>query len=380
MGLIANDTFTGTNGTNLTAHTLDSGGSWTAVSGTVTLNASNQATNTVNTAWYVTSTSASDVQIKLDVSTLATGYTGIIFRYQDSSNFLMCMIDAADFSPAKLTIWKRVGGSSSIVTSGTFVGVPATIVLTAVGTSITATDGTNTISATVSNFVSNTSHGLYFAGGAGGVVDNFKVYNVLSVTLTPNAVAQVASVSGSAVGTSPWNQIDNVKVEDATNGSLVGDADCALTSAYSYVMKCSNFNAGTAISADSSIIGIQVQIKKQMFSSGSATAAVTDTIVRLAYSAAAVGNDKSDPLAWPTNLTTEAYGGVADTWGWAGMSTAKILDPSFAVWLQVFNGVNAGDAAVDVVKVVLTYTPAVIPTFFAAECPFITRRIEMTPY
>lgn len=381
MGLLANDTFSGTNGTNLTAHTLDSGGAWTAQSGTVTLNGSNQATNTVNTALYTTPTSASDVRISLDLTTLAAGYTGIILRWQDSSNYIFCVVDVADGPPTRLSIWKRVAGSNSAVVLGTWVGVPATIVVTAIGSSITMSDGTNSISATISNFSTQTTHGLYFAGGSGGVVDNFQVYNIMSVTLTPNSVANI--VSGSINFNLYWSPTDAVKVEDgtvATAGTLSGSNSSLSTS---YSLACTNFNAGSVIDSGASIFGFQVGVKKRSSSIGSLASSITDSQLQLAFGGSAVGTNKADSsTVWPGSLAFEYYGGPADTFGWVGFTTANVLDSTFGVRVQAHNANGSGDgsASIDVVTMTFYYSPSSLPTFFQAVCPMIIRKLDLVPY
>lgn len=378
MSVIANDTFTGTNGTNLTAHPLDSGGSWSAASGTATLNASNQATNTTNTAWYTTSTSASDVQITLDISTLAAGYTGVILRFQDSSNFIWCVIDKADFTPAKLAIWTRIAGSNSLKASATFVGVTATVTITALGTSITMSDGTNSCSATISNFSTQTTHGLYFSGGAGGVVDNFKVYNLTSVTLTPNTIAQTNNGNATLVS---WQSVGNAAIEDGSTAF----APLTATNPISYYMLCRNFNAASVISADATILGIQVGVKKQVTFTGSVSPTIIDSVVQLIFDGGTlptVGSSKADTsTAWPSSLTFEYYGGPSDTWSWGGISTANVLSSTFGVTVRANDsGGTSATANVDVVNMTIYYTPAAAPNFFQPWCPTVVRRTELVGY
>lgn len=176
---LAKDTFTGTNGTAITSHTMDVGSGWTLQLGNSATIQNNQATNPVNTCWATTTSSASNIHISLDIIVLAPGGTGIIFRFTDTNNFLFTIVSSG--TPNTLDIWQRVSGSNSRLATGSVVAVPFTMSLTVNGTSITLTDGTNIVTATSSTNSSTTTHGIYFSGGASGTVDNFNLFSLVLI-------------------------------------------------------------------------------------------------------------------------------------------------------------------------------------------------------
>lgn len=82
------DTFTDTDGTNLTAHTSDSGGSWTAQSGAITI-LSNQAQINASEI-YTYSVTSVDGFLRMSFNNTAGSGTRsafLVFRWADSSNY-----------------------------------------------------------------------------------------------------------------------------------------------------------------------------------------------------------------------------------------------------------------------------------------------------
>lgn len=106
------DTFTDTAGTNLNAHTSDSGNSWTARAGTITISAGNQATVNASELYTYTITSA-DGFIRASF-TNATGSgtrsAFLVFRWADASSYWFVEY-SRETSSVKL--FKRVAGANT---------------------------------------------------------------------------------------------------------------------------------------------------------------------------------------------------------------------------------------------------------------------------
>lgn len=85
------DTFTGTNGTDLTAHTTDTGQTWVGDLGTITIS-SNKAVpsnGTTRLNQYHIATSVSDVTIQADLNYdgSSTRYARLVARLTDTNNY-----------------------------------------------------------------------------------------------------------------------------------------------------------------------------------------------------------------------------------------------------------------------------------------------------
>lgn len=125
MSTIAQDTFTGTNGTDLSAHSLDVGGSWTEItgfSGVIALNGSGICRNTGTTdgAYGVfTVTAVADMDVQADFipqrGTGAAGNYGVLGRVQSGANTYYWFI--YDNPNTRWAIYKVVSGSPSLLNS-----------------------------------------------------------------------------------------------------------------------------------------------------------------------------------------------------------------------------------------------------------------------
>jgi len=106
---IENDTFTDTAGTNLNAHASDSGGSWTARAGTITISVGNQATvNAAELYTYSVTSVAGFIRASFTNSTgSGTRSAFLVFRWVDSSNYWFVEWSRETTS---IKLFKRVAG------------------------------------------------------------------------------------------------------------------------------------------------------------------------------------------------------------------------------------------------------------------------------
>src|SRR5262245_3649521 len=108
------DAFTGADGTNLTAHAMDVGGGWTAVSGVAKLLGNRANADTVGAdgkGTYQADAGRSDVTVQATVNLAgASNECGLVFRYQDASNFWALSGYAGD---GKLYLYEVNGGATT---------------------------------------------------------------------------------------------------------------------------------------------------------------------------------------------------------------------------------------------------------------------------
>lgn len=173
---LLSDHFTDTNGTNLTAHTMDVGAGWTAQVGTITIQ-SNAAIASGANAEYVADAGQSDVTLTCTLLPVGgTAEVACIFREQDSSNFWAVSGYAGD---GKLYLYHNVAGSltstdngAASVTNG--VSFVLTVVLS--GSSIVIKkDGATIITKTDATFQTATKFGLRLWSGTSSTWDDFLV-------------------------------------------------------------------------------------------------------------------------------------------------------------------------------------------------------------
>jgi hypothetical protein len=180
------DQFIDTNGTALTAHTMDIGPGWTSLVGTWQINASNQATQTAAGTGYKSvdsDSTKSDVTVTCDLTTAAGGTyaPGILARVQDGSNWLSGFID----SDGHLYIHELNAGTDTIRASVAFTsasGNTYTVKLVCSGTNLTFSQGATSCSYGSESFLQTaTKCGLTeFTGFGyvnGNLFKNFKVTN-----------------------------------------------------------------------------------------------------------------------------------------------------------------------------------------------------------
>jgi hypothetical protein len=93
--ILLEDLFAGTSGTNLTAHTMNVGPGWTALTGGFTLNGSGSAVPTSSSPCIDTSNAGQgdmDASVTVNASVL-NNYPSVLVRVQDANNFFMAGLD-----------------------------------------------------------------------------------------------------------------------------------------------------------------------------------------------------------------------------------------------------------------------------------------------
>lgn len=118
---VNNSTFTGTNGTAITSYSPVTGGNWSVMNGTWTIQSNRiEATGTGDLATYVNSNYA-DVQVSVDVVTPGTVTqlrNGLILRRSDDNNFVRVRLfqdDVSQLNQDEIEILETIGGSGAVV-------------------------------------------------------------------------------------------------------------------------------------------------------------------------------------------------------------------------------------------------------------------------
>lgn len=96
---LASDTFTGSNGTGLDAHTMDTGAGWTEVSGTWTIESNATQNGTTSAGGYIAVTDVGSADFVATVRAKITNASGnaiggLIFRYQDTTHYWIAQYSA----------------------------------------------------------------------------------------------------------------------------------------------------------------------------------------------------------------------------------------------------------------------------------------------
>lgn len=175
------DTFTGTDGTNLAAHTPDIGGAWTVSAGTITIQ-SNRAASSASGAGNGALIESGQANIVITGTvrwTDGTGGlgTGFYFRATDISNLWLVEIE----NTSTITIYDRQAGTFTLRASASVAAISANtdypIRITASGNTITAVWNNNeTINFTSSFNNTATQVGLRLSDTLGiAAADNFLV-------------------------------------------------------------------------------------------------------------------------------------------------------------------------------------------------------------
>lgn len=179
--LLFSDLFNGVNTTPLQSHTPDIGENWTIVNGAWTINTNAaRSTGSASAPLYdftIIDAGKADVAIRSNVSIIAAGFSGVIFRYTDSTHFWAALLNATTdtFQLYEYSAGFVLRDSASIALSS---GVPYQIDITCNGENITATlDGANEVTYTSSANQSATKHGMRADGPAVFFMD-FKVADV----------------------------------------------------------------------------------------------------------------------------------------------------------------------------------------------------------
>ncbi len=181
------DTFTDTNGTNLTAHTSDSGATWVAEAGTIVINSNVAKINAVERYSYT----VTDKDGFARVAVKGSGTVFLFFRYVDTNNYWFVEFDTvAD----DVTLFKKVAGAvTSMGISDLSVGSGfATIAASFVGDEIIVYHGTGqspsnlipVIRVSDSDLNTNVKVGIGSRSSSSFDLDDFKFYQSVPADIT----------------------------------------------------------------------------------------------------------------------------------------------------------------------------------------------------
>ena len=177
-----------------------------------------------------------------------------------------------------------------------------------------------------------------------------------AATAGPN-LAGTGATAGSCNGSTTfcWTSPGNITASDGVNAQVVLGASGA-----SNELQGTNF--GFAIPAGSTINGITVEIKKQAVSGPGNP---TDVDVTILKGGVATGTNLGHTGAgngWLSAGGIDTYGGTSSLWGttWA---PADINAANFGVQISCveWTGASTTTAAVDFIRITITYTPAAAP-------------------
>jgi len=174
------DLFAGTNGTNLTAHTMNTGPGWTQLSGGFTLNGSGQAVPTgAGVCLDVASAGQSDMDVSATVQASAlTPIAGIALRVQDASNYFQAILDFSG-NGYGFSLFEISGGAAfqrAFFSISPSTGTPYTLRCSAKGTLFTGyLNGVSEWTYTSSDFQTQQNAGLRNNLATAMVYSNFQV-------------------------------------------------------------------------------------------------------------------------------------------------------------------------------------------------------------
>jgi hypothetical protein len=176
-GVLLKDTFTDTDGTLLTAHTMDVGPGWTQPSGSAWEIRSNQANHLSSDQQVRVYSDAGKANVTYTLDVVLSSFEfGVVFRFIDSANYWYVYY-ACNYGGSQL--WKRVSGVKTSVATGTNTWTPGatyTITVTLAGDSISVaiTNGT-TLTATDAAHNTGTKYGFFTQYWGSPWFDNFLV-------------------------------------------------------------------------------------------------------------------------------------------------------------------------------------------------------------
>lgn len=211
MTLLINDAFTDADGTLLASHapgTNVPGNPWVQQSGAWTIDAARGVARTNGDGVATIDSGVADVDLSINVR-CSDGYTrgGIVFRWQDATNYLRLYLDE---NLDTLVLQKKVAGVVTTIANPAFVVATAffyDVRVIAVGSSIKChAGGTLLIDTTVSEFSTETEHGLYANGSNSTYFNTFSAALVVpSASVDENGYdVRVTHVGSATTGTSGY--------------------------------------------------------------------------------------------------------------------------------------------------------------------------------
>lgn len=200
------DSFTGTDNTALSAHTMDVGPGWTSTLGfDCTFIHSNKAVpdpSIFSSIGYVSDAGVSDIVLTdvWGVPNASDYLIGVCVRAVDHNNAWIVRLIRSGGGTPTINLYSRTGGSFTLIDSAnapSATNSTVTITVTASGTSILAQLSTGeSVSTTSSVRQTATLHGLYDYTDdtvVGGTHDNFLVVDAVTVPTAPSNLAGTAA-------------------------------------------------------------------------------------------------------------------------------------------------------------------------------------------
>lgn len=233
------DDFNRANGTAL-ATPSDGGSAWQAVlSSFITYDNAAQDTSGTGNAVAVLETSVADVDLQTVLHVIVNGATntGLVARLQDSDNFIWAQV--ADTNNYK--IFKRISGSNTAI-ADVYSTTPVagdTLTLTANGSALAfKLNGTTVASATCTDFLSNTKHGIWSHSNVLASIDSFSATGISSDTTAPT----LSSASVSSVGAT--TATGNITTDEG-NGTLYSVVTTSATAPSAAQVQAGQDHTGT---------------------------------------------------------------------------------------------------------------------------------------
>jgi hypothetical protein len=226
------DHFTGSNGTRLNAHTMNTGSGWTEAVGTWTIQSNKASESTTAGAQVVADAGRPDVllSVSIDVPNTASYALGFTARYADANNWLRLIIERDGGGTPYLQVGRMLSGSFASLTTSNFgsspTGTTVTMTASVIGYDLVLTCGSNVINYTFNVFPLDTKFGLYNytgSGYTGGTFDDFLCTSPITYTFTDSAGLHDAVVQN-AVPTFVGSDGGNWKASSPRVVFATGDA------------------------------------------------------------------------------------------------------------------------------------------------------------
>lgn len=378
------DTFTGVNGTLLTAHVPDVGTSWTAADGTAVIQSNTLQSLTEGTFGTVVKANYSSPpnDYKVTVTELPeTGgaFSGPIGRYLDVNNFVF--VNNAAGSAIQLNV--RNGGSeSTLVGSVTSIALPNTITMHCWGAVITVlANGVLVTCGATDLFKNAVGNGIRMAAGVAGTHwDNYQVDTII----TPAAVnTTFAAGTGIIFDTDFGTDQDDAQALQIIHSQVkVGQCTllCCVTSTYNadsvnaiYGMNTYYGRSGipVGLTLNNTITAVGAWTTTMATTYGGAgpglTALDAVKVMRTALAGAANGSVRGITVGYSTNLaallaSAANYGGDGFPSGIA-LVTAKCL--SWTMMGGVF-GYASDNSVLPAIEFNYSGNPTALVSLFAA--------------
>lgn len=200
--------------------------------------------------------------------------------------------------------------------------------------------------------------GTILATGIGTLRINGAQLNTVTTGESTRSVGTGAD--DTTVGTVVWTNPGDITASGGGASSCV-----PLNTEVTHYLK--GTNCGFTIPGTATILGIKVEIRKQI--SGAVTKTATDSAVRIVKADGTIGTaDKSSTTPWPSTFQYSVYGGPTDLWGLTWTPT-QINDADFGAVISAIaadSGADGSSLQVDHIRVSIYYTVPYVFTLSGA--------------